>query len=189
MVIAITGGIGSGKSKVIEILETFGANVLSADQINHEIMKIPEYIQKISKNFKGVVKDGEIDRVELGKQVFSDSKLMKKLNDIAHPEIREEITKRIKAIDGTVFVEIPLLVESNMQDNFDRIWLVRASNELRLKRITKRNLLSEEYAKKIMSSQANDKIRKEYATDIIENNGDEIELANRVEQLYKGLYE
>ncbi len=188
MIIAITGGIGSGKSTVLDILKTFGANVLSADEINHEIMKSPEYIKKIAKNFKGVVKDDAIDRVALGKIIFSDSKQMRKLNDIAHPEIRAEITRRLNEINDTVFVEIPLLVESNMQDSFDRIWLVRASKELRLKRITKRDLLSQEYAQKIMSSQANDKIRREYATDIIENNGDELELTQQVKQLYQGLY-
>ena len=90
MLIAITGGVGSGKSAVMEILKSFGANVLSADEVNDEIIKDPEYIEKISKLFDGVVKDGRIDRVALGKKVFYDEKAMKKLNDLAHPLIIAE---------------------------------------------------------------------------------------------------
>jgi dephospho-CoA kinase len=189
MLIAITGGVGSGKSAVMEIIKSFDANVLSADEINDELMKNEEYIKKIDKLFKGVVKDGVIDRIELGKRVFYDANAMKKLNDLAHPIIIEETKKRIKNMSGAIFVEVPLLVESKMQDMFDKIWLVKASNELRIKRILMRDAISEEYAKKIMSSQVTDKIRMQYATDIIENNGDENELYNRVEELYKSLYD
>ncbi|MFW5780251.1 MAG: dephospho-CoA kinase [Bacillota bacterium] len=187
MLIAITGGVGSGKSTVMEILKSFGANVISADEVNNEILKDPEYIKKIDKLFKGVVKDGEVDRVALGKKVFYDEKAMKKLNDLAHPTIIKETKKRIEQMDGAIFVEVPLLVESNMQDMFDKIWLVKASRELRLKRMLMRDYISEEYAKRIMASQATDKIRMKYATDIIVNSGDENDLYNRVEELYKNL--
>ena len=189
MLIAITGGVGSGKSAVMEILKSFGANVLSADEVNDEIIKDPEYIEKISKLFDGVVKDGRIDRVALGKKVFYDEKAMKKLNDLAHPLIIAETKKRIAKMDGAIFVEVPLLVESNMQDMFDRIWLVKASRELRLKRMLLRDTISEEYAKRIMAIQATDKIRMKYATDVIENSGDENQLYNRVHELYQSLYE
>lgn len=189
MLIAVTGGVGSGKTAVMEILKSFGANILSADDINRDIMQREEYIKKIDKLFKGVVKDGVIDRVALGKQVFYDTKALQKLNDLAHPAIAEEITKRVKKMDGAVFIEVPLLVESNMQDMFDKIWLVKAGKELRLKRILIRDSMTEEYAKRIMASQVADKIRMEYATDIIENNGDDNTLYNRVEELYKSLYE
>lgn len=189
MLIAVTGGVGSGKTAVMEILKSFGANIISADEINRDIMTRPDYIEKIDKLFKGVVKNGVIDRVEIGKKVFYDAKAMEKLNEVAHPEIIEEITKRVKKIKGTVFIEVPLLVETNMQDMFDKIWLVKAGKELRLKRILMRDSISEEYAKRIMASQVTDKIREKYATDIIENNGDEIALYHRVEELYKSLYE
>lgn len=189
MLIAVTGGVGSGKTAVIEILKSFGANILCADEINKDIMKKPEYIQRIDKLFKGVVKDGVIDRLALGKKVFYDAKAIKKLNDLAHPEITEEIMKRVKKIDGAVFIEVPLLVESNMQDMFDKIWLVKAGKELRLKRMLIRDSISEEYAKRIMASQVTDKIREKYATDVIENNGDENVLYDRVEALYKSLYD
>ena len=114
---------------------------------------------------------------------------MKKLNDLAHPLIIAETKKRIAKMDGAIFVEVPLLVESNMQDMFGRIWLVKASRELRLKRMLLRDTISEEYAKRIMASQATDKIRMKYATDVIENSGDENQLYNRVHELYHSLYE
>lgn len=189
MLIAITGGVGSGKSAVIEIIKSFGANVLCADEINSDIMLREEYIQSIKKMFKGVVQDGEINRLELGKKVFYDSDAMKKLNELAHPIIIAEIQKRIKKMEGAIFVEAPLLIETNMQDMFDKVWLVKASNELRIKRMLARDSVSEEYAKKIMASQVNDKIRLKYATDVIENSGDENTLYNRVEELYKSLYD
>lgn len=189
MLIAVTGGVGSGKTAVIEILNSFGANILCADEINKDIMKKPEYIKKIDKLFKGVVVDGVIDRIALAKKVFYDARAMKKLNDLAHPEIADEIMKRVKKMSGAVFIEVPLLVESNMQDMFDKIWLVKAGKELRLKRLLMRDSISEEYAKRIMASQVTDKIRLKYATDVIENNGNEINLYNRVEELYKSLYD
>lgn len=189
MIIAITGGVGSGKTAVMEIIKSFGANILNADDINRDIMQNPQYIEKISKAFKGVVKDGQIDRVELGKKVFYDTNAMKKLNDMAHPVIIKEINKRVEEMNGIVFIEIPLLVETNMQSQFEKIWLVRASKELRLKRILMRDLVSEDYARRIMASQATDKIREKFATDIIDNDGDENTLYSRVEELYKGLYE
>lgn len=189
MLIAITGGVGSGKTAVMEIIKSFGANVISADEINSDIMQREEYIHNIDKMFKGVVHNGIIDRLELGKKVFYDAEAIKKLNDLAHPIITEEIKKRIKNMDGAIFVEAPLLVESNMQDMFDKVWLVKASNELRIKRMLARDSISEEYAKRIMASQVTDKIRLKYATDTIENSGDENALYNRVEELYKSLYD
>lgn len=187
MLIAVTGGIGSGKTAVLEIINSFGGNILSADEINSELLTKDFYIERICKLFPGVVNDNVVDRIALGKKVFYDPNAMQKLNDLAHPYIIAQLMEKAKAIPGRIFVEVPLLIESNMQDKFEKIWLVKASKELRMKRILMRDLVSEDYAKRIMAMQATDKIREMYATDIIINNGDSDELYSQVKTLYDSL--
>jgi len=88
---------------------------------------------------------------------------------------------------GMVFVEVPLLTETNMQDKFEKIWLVKASKELRMKRILMRDMVSEDFAKRIMAMQATDKIREQFASDVIINNGDTQELEEQVKVLFNNL--
>ncbi len=184
MLIAITGGIGCGKSFVCNYIRELGGHVMSADSINSELLERPSYISRIEKLFPDCVTDGAVDRVKLGKRIFYNSTDMRKLNELAHPIIIEEIKKRASEIEGTVFVEVPLLVESKSAEMFDKIWLVRAGRQLRVQRIVMRDLVSEEYAKRVMAAQANDEIRLKYATSVIVNEGNDEVLQAQVKRLY-----
>lgn len=184
MLIAITGGIGCGKSFVCNYIRELGGQVLSADSINSELLEEPSYIARIKKLFPDCVTDGKVDRVALGKRIFYNSSDMRKLNELAHPLILAEIRKRANEMSGTVFVEVPLLVESKSAGMFDKIWLVRAGSKLRMQRIIMRDLVSEEYAKRVMASQSNDELRLKYATSVIENEGNDEALKAQVKRLY-----
>ncbi|MGI6213325.1 MAG: dephospho-CoA kinase [Christensenellales bacterium] len=187
MLIAITGGIGSGKSTVLQMVASLGGNIINADEINKELMGQDFYIEKIRALFPDAVREGTIDKAKLADTVFFDREAMRKLNELAHPLINERILQRAKEAQGMVFVEVPLLIESNMQKQFDKVWLVKADMQLRLERIQSRSKISESMAKRIMSLQEQDTTREKYATDIIINDGDNENLFNQVKELYSNL--
>ncbi len=187
MLIAITGGIGSGKTTVLQMLSSLGGNIINTDEINNELLTQDFYIEKISALFPTAVVGGKIDKARLANIVFYDKEALAQLNQLAHPLINKQVLIRAEALAGNVFVEIPLLIEADMQDAFDRIWLVKASIALRLKRILERSHLDKELARHIIALQGDDKLRERVATDIIINNGNNQELFNQVQKLYSEL--
>lgn len=187
MLIAITGGIGSGKTTVLQMIASLGGNIINADEINNELLAQESYIRKLTAYFPQAIIDGKVDRAKLSKIVFYNKKALSELNKIAHPLINQRILQLAREYDSNVFVEIPLLSESNMQDNFDKIWLVKADTSLRLSRIIERSHITKKLAKRIMRLQEHDKIRERIANDIIINNGDNEHLFSQIKELYSRL--
>ncbi len=123
--IAITGGIGSGKSTVCKILKALGFSVYSCDEIYKEIIESPEYIQQIQGIFPQVVIENHIDRQKLAQLVFSNERYRKELNAVAHPLIMKTLLEYMKNTDNPlVFAEVPLLFEEKLEHYFDEIWVV-----------------------------------------------------------------
>ncbi|MDR3185513.1 MAG: dephospho-CoA kinase [Christensenellaceae bacterium] len=178
MIVAISGGIGAGKSEVARILERRGYLVIKTDEINRQLMMSQTYINSIKEVFPTAVDHRGINREALRKLVFSDEALRRKLNSISHPAITKKI-KDISHTDQIVFVEIPLLIESGMCDYFDRIWYIDAPVINRINRIIKRDNESLEIAKSIISSQAQEEETLKYSNDVILNN-DSIESLERI---------
>lgn len=170
MKVAIIGGIGSGKSAVRNILAKHGYQTIDSDEINAQLLKNSEYINKISNAFDNVVNDGVVDKTALKKKIFASEIERFKLNDIAHPLIKKILVNEMNKCD-LVFVEVPLITECNLEKDFDRIWLVKADKTIRHDRVTKRDNISSDLFNQIYLSQVDDKIREEIATDIIHNNG------------------
>jgi dephospho-CoA kinase len=160
MLICITGGIASGKSTVSEIIKKEGLPVIDTDEVYHSIVKkggsvynkIVEYFGK-----EILAKNGEIDRRKLGSIVFSSSEKRKKLNHLTHPEIIkktfEEVNKLIEKGEKVIFVVIPLLFEAGDPSFFKQIWVVYCSEETQIKRLKKRDNLTDEDAKQRIKSQ------------------------------------
>lgn len=149
-VIALTGGIGSGKSVVSSILRIMGYVVYDCDSQAKKVMDSSEKIKRGLLDAFGydcVDKDGLINRKYLGKVVFDNSKALSTLNGIVHPEVRKDLQEwtRIKKEEGNsyVFVETAILKESNLKDMIDLEWNVYAPISLRIQRVMKRNNLSE----------------------------------------------
>lgn len=93
MKVAVTGGIGAGKSEFMRAVKELGIRTYSADEINAELLRDKRYLEKLSAAFPLAVKDGKVDKAALREEVFSDEKKRKTLNALAHPEIRRKIEK------------------------------------------------------------------------------------------------
>ena len=176
MKIAVIGGIGSGKSEAMSTIKEMGYKTLSADEINAEMLKDPEYQAKLEGLFPGVVKDGVVDKKAISNIVFNNPHELAKLNNLAHPEI----CKRMREADGDpLIIEVPLIFESYTQDMFDEIILVTAPKKIKLERLVGRGL-DKKKAKLIMWNQVSDKKLKKIATKIIDNSGDKEQLKEKV---------
>ena len=176
MKIAIIGGIGSGKSAVLSIIKEMGYETLSADEINAEMLKDPEYQAKLEGLFPGVVKNGVVDKKAISDIVFNNPYELAKLNNLAHPEI----CRRMREANGDpLVIEVPLIFESYTKDMFDEIILVTAPKKIKLERLVGRGL-DKKKAKLIMWNQVSDKKLKKIATKIIDNSGDKEQLKEKV---------
>ncbi len=142
--VAITGGIGSGKSKVLQIVAELGYSFFSCDEIYKSVIESPEYIQKIQVEFPACVINEKIDRRKLAEIVFSNEKNREILNSIAHPLIMNALFAQMNASATNVtFAEVPLLFEGNYEKNFDYVIVVQRAKNERIKAIKNRDGLSE----------------------------------------------
>ena len=187
--IAITGGIGSGKSAVSQILASKGYFVLDCDQITKQLYQKQQTTDAISQNFGSeFVIDGKVDTKKLGVYVFADEKRVQKLNQVMHPLIFNELDRQIEESgQNVVFVQIPLLFETGMQNNFDDIWLVTANEQTRINRVVVRDNLDVEQIKNRIKNQMDDEKKSQLVHTIIKNDGTIEELSFVVESCIKGL--
>ena len=155
--IAITGNIASGKSQVEKFISDKNYPVYDTDKIAHKIL------EQIT-DFYGydVFADGKIDRKKLGELVFSSPDLKKKLEEIIHPKVKEEILKIFEKDYPIVFISIPLLFETGFDKLFDKIIFVQCDDEIRLHRLIERNKITKSQALNRMNSQQaqDEKIKK-----------------------------
>ncbi len=185
--VAVTGGIGSGKSAVGEILEELGAVIVDADELARTVVERGNsgYDQVIATFGDEVLTSGEIDRAKLADLVFSDPELRKKLEGIIHPLVREAAEEIMKsAPSGSVVVnEIPLLFETNGAKRFDFVIAVQTPMELRIERLSQRGMKLYEIEKRI-AVQASDQERASIANVIVVNDGSLDQLRSKVEELW-----
>ena len=189
-VIALTGGIGSGKSLVANYFYSLGAEVIDADQLARQaIERGSEGFDQVISEFGDVIlKDGDIDRRALGEIAFSDPIKRKALEAIIHPKVQQALTQARNSLNENqiLIYEIPLLVETNAASKFDKVITVEAPLELRIKRLKSRGLLQSEIEKRI-SNQATPEQRRAIADIQIENDGTEEELLRKVEAIWEEL--
>ena len=184
--VALTGGIGSGKSLVGEILEELGALVIDSDQLAREVIErgSPGYEEVVNAFGDSILSEGQIDRSKLAAVVFKESDLRKKLESIIHPLVREAAEKLAKKLpSGAILInQIPLLVESDGAKRFDYVVTVSADEEIRRERLRLRGLKDYEITQR-MAAQVSDSEREKIANYIIRNNGSIDELTRAVEAL------
>ena len=189
-VIALTGGIGSGKSLVANYFYSLGAEVIDADQLARQaIERGSEGFDQVISEFGDVIlKDGDIDRRALGEIVFSDPIKRRALEAIIHPKVQQALTQARNSLNENqiLIYEIPLLVETNAASKFDKVITVEAPLELRIERLKSRGLLQSEIEKRI-SNQATPEQRRAIADIQIENDGTEEELLRKVEAIWEEL--
>ena len=184
--VALTGGIGSGKSLVGEILEELGALVIDSDQLAREVIErgSPGYEEVVNAFGDSILSEGQIDRSKLAAVVFNETDLRKKLESIIHPLVREAAEKLAKKLpSGAILInQIPLLVESDGAKRFDYVVTVSADEEIRRERLRLRGLKDYEITQRI-AAQVSDLEREKIANYIIRNDGSIDELTRAVEAL------
>ena len=185
MKVAVTGGIGAGKSEFMRAVKELRIRTYSADEINAELLRDKRYIEKLSATFPLAVKDGKVDKVALREEVFSDEKKRKTLNALAHPEIR----RKIEEITGDAVIEVPLLFESGMTDLFDRVIVVTAGEDARINRVVSTRNISKDLAKNIIKNQATDDERIKRADYVAINDGTRKDLYEQAKNIIKRIFE
>ncbi len=174
MKLAVIGGIGSGKSEVCKVAKEIGFNVVSADQINKEMLMDKAYLKKLELAFPKAFFNGKFDKQILANEVFCDKKKLQKLNSIAHPEI----VKRLMSYNGdNLVVELPLIFESGCASAFDNILLIDTKFRLRIKRLKGRGIVPSKSLRIMRAQVPTSKLRK-ISTYIIKNNGSLNDLRN-----------
>lgn len=197
MVIGLTGGIGTGKSTVSQILKDRGFSVIDLDVISHEVIEFSSVVEKIVQNFGREVLDEDeagnctISREKLGKIIFSDKKKRLALNSIMHPEILKVMHKKILECKSEknkiIFVEVQLLFEVQWEKEFDYILLVAAKRDMQVRRVLERDKRSEEEALNIINSQMSLDEKREKSDFVIENDGNMDDLNKKVDKFLKSL--
>lgn len=198
IIIGLTGGIGTGKSTVTNILLQLGYKVIDADGIARMVVEIgkPAYNDIVEIfGLRILLEDKNLNRKKLGRLIFNNSVLRNALNKIVHPRVFEEIKKVVEdecINNKIIFVDMPLLFEvfdqlGDYNLNFDEIWMVYTDENTQLSRLMERdNILKDEAITKI-NSQLNVNDKRKKATKILYNNGDLIELKSNLMKMLHDL--
>lgn len=174
--IAITGGIGSGKSLLTDYFASLGYAVLSADEIYSDLLKDECFVKGIcdAVGVRAVLVNGRytLDRKEVAEKVFGNPAERKKLDDFTHDAIMREMFSRANDCSGVVFCEVPLLFESGYDKYFDCVIVVFRNENERISSVVSRDNKSEELVKEIIKNQYDySKLAENGHTIFVENNG------------------
>jgi dephospho-CoA kinase len=188
LVVALTGGIGSGKSTVGQIFEELGAIVTDSDQLARDVVErgTTGFDQIVAAFGDDVLKNGDLNRAALAELVFKDPSKRSQLEQITHPLIRKAFANIVESAksDSIVINQIPLLVESNHDYKFDHVITVSASEEVRIERLLKRGMTLTQIMQRL-KAQSNDMQREEIADSIIKNDNGRAELLSDVEKVWE----
>lgn len=189
MIVGLTGGIGSGKSAVRDLFAGLGIEIICADKIARDIVAPgTACLTAIVEHFGDALltANGELDRQQLKQRIFTDAQAKAWLEELMHPQIREIMQQRAQqATSAYVILEIPLLFESDPNLLLDRTLVVDCSEETQISRVMKRDKVSADVVKAIMSQQVSRDYRLAHADDVISNEGSKEELAKQVAELHQ----
>lgn len=193
-VIGLTGGIGSGKTTVSDMLRAEGAAIVYADQVGHEVYRpgTPVWEQVVQAFGRQVLtEDGEIDRGKLGQIVFSEPGALERLNAITHPPMRQMMSEKLEELrrKGTpvVVLEAALLIEAAWADLADEVWVTVVDPDEAARRSTERSGLSRQQAEARIAAQLSNAERTKHAQVVIDTNCSLAEVARRVDELWEDL--
>lgn len=188
-IVALSGGIASGKSTIANLFAQLGVPIIDADVIARQVVEIGTDAYKvIVKHFSQeiLLPNNEIDRSQLRDIIFNNDHERLWLNNLLHPIIQEQTQIQIaQQTAAYVIWVVPLLVENNLYNLSDRVLMVDTPEQLQLERLIQRDNIDESLAKKMISSQISSQKRLTYADDIIVNNGDLTSLTAQVNKLHQ----
>ena len=191
--IGLTGGAGSGKSTVAEMLRKLGAVVIDADEATHAVYAPGSLgFDLIEREFGSeYVRDGQIDRARLGELVFKDADARQRLNAIVHPMVREWMAARTAEAlmhgAGVVVQDVPLLFENELEALYSAVVLVYVPQAVQLRRLVEGRGLSEDRARGMLASQIPIDDKRDRASYVIDNGGSREETRRQVEAVWAEL--
>ena len=172
-IIGVTGGIGSGKTTIVNYIHTKGYPVYIADEAGKKVMQQPKVIQQVNALFEGKVllDDGSLDRSKIASLVFNDEQLLSALNQIVHPAVASDFEefKKQNSQQSLVFKEAAILFESGSYKDCDATILITAPLNVRIDRVVKRDGISKEAVLQRMKNQLTDEEKQKLATFTVEN--------------------
>lgn len=187
--IALTGGIGSGKTLASDYLKSQGASIIDTDIISRELVEPGQAALSELQDVFGdniISANGTLDRQLLRNMVFADSQKLKQLNSIMHPRIRSEMLRQAESSKGAYAVcVIPLLAETAQQHLFNRVLLIDSPTEVQISRICARDDINTEQANNMLLAQASRSQRQAIADDIVVNDGDREALYKKLEKVHQ----
>ena len=189
-VIGLTGGVGSGKSTVAEMLRELGATVVDADEAAHEVYApgTPGFDAVVAEFGSDFVHDGAIDRQKLGALVFNDEAARRRLNAIVHPLVREWMAARtaeaVERGDEIVIQDVPLLFENGLEDLFSSVLLVYAPEDIQLERLVQGRDVPPERARAIIAAQMPIDEKRRRAHHVVDNSGTFDQTRKQVEEVW-----
>ena len=177
-VIGLTGGIGAGKTQILNYLnDKYGASICQADEVAKKLQKkgAPVYDEIVAHFGEEILDEkGEINRSKLADIVFTDEKELKILNGIVHPAVKEEIRRKIAAEErkctSLFLIEAALLIEDNYEEICDEFWYVYTKPEIRRQRMKETRNYSDEKVDSVMRNQQPDEVFFEQCSFVIKNN-------------------
>jgi dephospho-CoA kinase len=197
LVIALTGGIGSGKSSVADMLAKLGAAVIDTDEIAHRLTAPAQPgARAIGKEFGAefLAADGALDRKRMRELVFADPAAKTRLEALLHPMIRTAVNAQLMALkDATtggtrapyIVIVVPLLIETGAyRELAKRVLVVDCDEQLQIERVSRRSALTAEAVRRIMANQVSRAERIRNANDIVTNDGDLHALGSAVKVLH-----
>lgn len=193
-IIGLTGGIASGKSSVVSIIKEYGFPVIEADLLAREVVqKGGKVWEELKEAFPdSFTKKGDLNRSHLASVIFQDASLRSLVNRITHPPILERICERLEdqRKEGAflVFVDVPLLFEVKMEHLFFEIWVVYVEEDLQIMRLMERDQISEEEARRRISSQIPLSEKVTWAHRVISNSSSKEELYDEVKRVIEDLF-
>ncbi len=192
--IAITGGIGSGKSTVANILKELGYQCFSADEIYNNLLKKESFVLELSKymDVSPIITDGKatLNKKAISELVFADKNELKKLNEFTHPVIMNVLTDEMARLsdEKLVFAEVPLLFEEGYDKLFDYIFVINRDFGARLTDTMSRDGKSKEEVKRVINAQFDyKKIPHSNKIIVINNNGSLDELKRRLNEIISAI--
>lgn len=197
MIIGITGGVGCGKSTVLNILkEQFGCHVIEADRIGHRVMEPgqpawEEIVRVFGRNI--LAPDDTVDRKKLGDIVFREKDKLETLNRIVHPAVKAFIKKEIRQVsdtrkDAVIVIEAALLIEDNYTQLCDEVWYIYATEEVRLKRLMESRGYTKEKTANIMKNQLTELEFMAHCSKKIDNSYDMEHTYHQVKQIFDSYF-
>ena len=175
MILGITGGTGCGKTTLLKILAEKGGLILDCDAIYHELLRNdPALLSAIEARFPGTVENGTLQRKKLGTIVFSDETALQDLNKITHSAVKAEVLRRLQVPPKLAAIDAIGLFEGGLAELCDVTVAVTAPEEDRIRRLMHRDSISEDYARRRIAAQHEERWFRGRCDHTLENNDTEL---------------